>query len=92
MYYIEGDKQLEQFSNILASFWWAVTTLTTVGYRDIFPITAAGKVISRIIVLLGIGLVALPNGIIGAGFMTKVDEKSKRESDKKCPHCGKVIN
>lgn len=92
MYYIEADQQPEQFPNILASFWWAVATLTTVGYGDIYPITAAGKVISGIIALLGIGLVALPTGIIGAGFMNKVEEKRKKKSINHCPHCGNKLD
>lgn len=82
MYYIEGDVQPENFPNIAASFWWAVATLTTVGYGDVYPITAAGKVISGIIAILGIGIVALPTGIIGAGFMNKIEEK--RNGKEKC--------
>lgn len=74
MYHIEGDKQPEAFFNILESFWWAIATLTTVGYGDIYPITGLGKFISGLIAILGIGIVALPAGIIGAGFMAKVEK------------------
>lgn len=88
MYHIEGDKQPEAFSNILDSFWWAVATLTTVGYGDIYPITGLGKFISGLIAILGIGIVALPTGIIGAGFMNKIE---KTKADCKCPHCGSKI-
>jgi voltage-gated potassium channel len=88
MYHIEGDKQPEAFSNILESFWWAIATLTTVGYGDIYPITGLGKFISGLIAILGIGIVALPTGIIGAGFMTKVEKSRQNDKDKKCPHCG----
>ncbi len=69
MYYVENDAQPDMFPNIIASFWWAVATLTTVGYGDVYPITAVGKLLSGIIALLGIGLVALPTGIISSGFM-----------------------
>ena len=88
MYYIEGQAQPESFPNILASLWWALATLTTVGYGDIYPVTGLGKFVSGLIALLGIGLVALPTGIISAGFM----EKIKKEKAKTCPHCGKEID
>ncbi|MFA9389812.1 MAG: ion transporter [Prolixibacteraceae bacterium] len=92
MYYVEGEKQPEQFPNILASFWWAIATLTTVGYGDVYPITALGKVISGFIALLGIGLVALPTGLISAGFMSKIEKRNQNDIEKTCPHCGKPIH
>jgi len=88
MYHIEGDKQPEAFSSILDSFWWAIATLTTVGYGDIYPITGLGKFISGLIAVLGIGIVALPTGIIGAGFMAKVEKSGQKNDNGKCPHCG----
>lgn len=90
MYYIEGDAQPDKFSNIPNSFWWAVATLTTVGYGDVYPVTAIGKFISGLIAVLGIGLVALPTGLISAGFINKISEKVKTPS--KCPHCGKELH
>jgi len=72
MYNIENEKQPEAFSNVLTSFWWAIATLTTVGYGDVYPVTGFGKFISGLIALMGIGLVALPTGIISAGFMDKL--------------------
>ncbi len=81
MYYIENPSQPEVFSNILISLWWAVATLTTVGYGDIYPITSLGILFSSIISLLGIGIVALPTGIIGAGYL---EEMRKRKPKK--PH------
>ena len=89
MYYVEGEAQPDKFPNIVACFWWAIATLTTVGYGDVYPITALGKVISGLIAMLGIGLVALPTGIVSAGFMEKIG-RNKKES-RKCPHCGKEI-
>lgn len=89
MYYIEGDVQPNKFPNIVACFWWAVSTLTTVGYGDVYPITVFGKIISGIIAILGIGIVALPTGIVSAGFMEKIDKNGKKI--KKCPHCGEEI-
>lgn len=90
MYYVEGEAQPEKFSNILSCFWWAIATLTTVGYGDIYPITPFGKVVSGFIAVLGIGLVALPTGIIGSGFMEKIEKKNNKSIQ--CPHCGKEIS
>lgn len=91
MYYIEGEKQPDQFPNIIASFWWAVATLTTVGYGDIYPVTGLGKLISGLIAVLGIGLVALPTGLISAGFMNKIENKRKQDKKSTCPNCGHKI-
>ncbi len=90
MYYIEGGVQPDKFPNVLASFWWAIATLTTVGYGDVYPITGFGKLLSGIITILGIGLVALPTGLVSAGFMEKIN-KFKTES-KSCPNCGERID
>ena len=87
MYYVENEAQPDKFPNIVASLWWAVATLTTVGYGDIYPITSLGKLFSGVIALLGIGLVALPTGIISSGFITEVNN-NKAEKEKTCPHCG----
>ena len=89
MYTVENPVQPEQFPNILASLWWAICTLTTVGYGDVFPITATGKFFAAIISLVGIGIIAIPTGIISAGFISLID-KSKKETEpvKYCPNCG----
>lgn len=99
MYTIENEAQPDNFPNILASFWWAVATLTTVGYGDVYPVTAAGKILSGIIALLGIGLVALPTGIISSGFIEEISKRKENRTntslDEKphlCPHCGKPID
>ena len=90
MYNVEGEKQPNVFPDILASFWWAIATLTTVGYGDVYPITGLGKFVSGIIALMGIGLVALPTGIISSGFINRLE--SKKDNDEIiCPHCGKKI-
>lgn len=100
MYNLENKVQPEQFPNIIATFWWAIATLTTVGYGDVYPITPMGKLVSGIISLLAIGLVALPTGIISAGFIEKVESKKndveKNDVEKTldynyCPHCGKQL-
>jgi voltage-gated potassium channel len=91
MYHIEGQEQPEAFPNIVASFWWAVATLTTVGYGDVYPITAWGKFISGIIALLGIGLVALPTGILSSAFIEKINGKKTENNSETCPICGQKI-
>jgi voltage-gated potassium channel len=93
IYYIENEVQPDKFKNILASFWWAIATLTTVGYGDIYPITTLGKILSGFIALLGIGLVALPTGIISSGFIEQIKQKKENKNEtQRCPHCGKKIN
>ncbi len=92
MYYIENDVQPEKFRNIGQSLWWAVATLTTVGYGDIYPITGIGKFLSAIIALIGIGFVALPTGIISSAFIEKIRQNRQKEQLNKeickCPNCG----
>ena len=90
MYNVESEAQPEAFSNAFSSLWWAVATLTTVGYGDIYPITVLGKLLSAIIAILGIGLVAVPTGIISAGFTEMIEEEKEESMDKKdyCPYCG----
>ena len=93
MYSVENKAQPEVFRNAFDALWWALATLTTVGYGDIYPITVLGKILSAIIAILGIGLVAVPTGIISAGFMENMEESKKCEKDeiKYCPYCGKEI-
>lgn len=74
MYSIEHDAQPEVFTNAFSGIWWAVSTLMTVGYGDIYPITTVGKIFSIVITFLGVGVVAIPTGIISAGF---VDQYSR---------------
>ena len=77
------------------SIYYSVITMTTVGYGDVYPVTVLGKILSAIIALLGIGLVAVPTGIISSGFVESMEEKHKaqEEHDKKCfcPYCGKKL-
>lgn len=90
LYYCENAAQPEVFSSIPATMWWAVATLTTVGYGDMYPATLAGKFCASIIAILGVGMFALPAGILGAGFVEAI-QKHKGASQK-CPHCGKEIH
>lgn len=89
MYVAENEAQPDQFSSIPATMGWAIATLTTVGYGDIYPITGLGKMIASVIAVLGIGLFALPAGILGAAFLEEF--QSQKSEPLRCPHCGKVI-
>jgi voltage-gated potassium channel len=87
MYFVEHEAQPTVFSSIPAAMWWAVATLTTVGYGDTYPVTIAGKAIASVISILGIGMFALPTGILGAAFVEEVEKKKKGRA-RRCPHCG----
>ena len=69
MYSLENEAQPEVFKNAFSGFWWAVSTLLTVGYGDIYPITIPGRIFGIIITFLGVGMVAIPTGILSAGFV-----------------------
>jgi voltage-gated potassium channel len=84
MYFAEHDAQPKAFSSIPAAMWWAVVTMTTLGYGDVYPVTVAGRFLAGITALLGIAAFALPTSILGAGFLAEL-EGSKRQ---KCPRCG----
>ena len=69
MYSVENPAQPENFKNAFSGIWWAVSTLLTVGYGDIYPITPAGQILAIVMAFLGVGMVAIPTGIISAGFV-----------------------
>ncbi|HRU04391.1 MAG TPA: ion transporter [Candidatus Brocadiia bacterium] len=87
MYHAENDEQPEKFSSIPASMWWAVATLTTIGYGDICPVTPLGKLLGSFIMILGVGMFAIPTGILGAGFVEEF--RGRRLQAHTCPRCGK---
>ena len=89
MYYAENNAQPDVFSSIPETMWWGIITLTTVGYGDAYPITAAGRTLAGLMAVLGIGLFALPAGILGSGFIEEVQHRGG--GGKKCPHCGEEI-
>jgi voltage-gated potassium channel len=73
IYYFENPAQPEVFKSVFHSLWWAIATLTTVGYGDIYPITAGGKIFTSIMLLIGLGIVAVPTGLI-ASALTKTKD------------------
>jgi voltage-gated potassium channel len=86
MYYAETDAQPEAFSSITGALWWGIATLSTVGYGDIVPVTHLGKVLGAVVAMLGIGLFALPAGIIASAYVEELKSRADRPA---CPHCGK---
>ncbi len=86
MYEFEHDAQPDVFENAFSGMWWATATLLTVGYGDIYPITTIGRIASIVITFLGVGMVAIPTGILSAGFI----EYSADTKPRTCPHCGKT--
>ena len=94
MYTVENPVQPEQFPNVIASLWWAICTLTTVGYGDVYPVTAVGRLFASVISLVGIGIIAIPTGIIAAGFSTAINERGRRRDEDArlyCPYCGRRL-
>ena len=88
IYLAEGEAQPDAFGSIPQSMWWSVTTVTTVGYGDVTPITLAGKVFTGLVAVVSLLAIAIPTGIVSAGFF----EEFKRLSPPvPCPHCGKSI-
>ena len=94
MYTVEHDAQPEVFTNALSGLWWAATTISTIGYGDIYPVTVLGKIFGTIFSLLNIGLIAVPTGIISAGFIEDTGRKyaEKRKIKRYCPYCGENID
>lgn len=104
MYLAEHEAQPEDFSSIPHTLWWAVITLTTVGYGDAVPITPLGRALGAVIALLGIGMIALPAGILGSGFVDELQPEAdedealptqaaaERARRGACPHCGKDLD
>lgn len=78
LYFIEGEAKPEAFGSITRSLWWAIVTLTTVGYGDVYPTTALGRVAAGLVALAGIGIVAMPTGILASAFAEEFRERHER--------------
>lgn len=89
MYYVENPQQPEGFSSIPKTMWWAVATLTTVGYGDMYPVTPLGQLLGGIIAVSGIVLFALPTGILASGFLEEIHHRKRTHGV--CPTCGQEI-
>lgn len=87
IYFAERGAQPVAFSSIPASLWWAGTTITTVGYGDVYPVTPIGKLLGVVVSLLGVGVAAVPSTIIVRGMLEEIGPDRDR-----CPHCGRRID
>ena len=83
IYYFEHAEQPEMFSSIFESMWFAVVSLTTVGYGDITPVTIGGRVFTSFILFLGLGIVAVPTGLFAAALTRQKSIKKMEEKEKK---------
>lgn len=81
IYLIEHDIQPETFGSIPDAMWWAMATLTTVGYGDAVPVTPMGKIFGGIITIIGMGMIALPAGILASGFADQIHRRRSRYED-----------
>ncbi|MDA7930122.1 ion transporter [Akkermansiaceae bacterium] len=81
IYYFEHQAQPEVFASVFHSFWWAVCTLTTVGYGDIYPVTVGGKIFTFIVLMIGLGFVAVPTGLFASALSAARGEQSSEEGD-----------
>ncbi|MEX1000145.1 MAG: ion transporter [Thermodesulfobacteriota bacterium] len=90
MYFAENNAQPDVFSSIPHTMWWAVATISTVGYGDTVPVTTVGKILGGVVALLGISMFALPTGILASGFVEEMQHRKKKTT--KCPDCGKILN
>ncbi|MFN3464396.1 MAG: ion transporter [Terricaulis sp.] len=79
LYFIEGDTKPQAFGSIMRALWWAVVTLTTVGYGDVYPETGWGRFAAGLVALAGVGIVALPTGILASSFAEDFRPRHERE-------------
>ena len=84
IHYFERDVQPEKFGSILDSMWWAVVTLTTVGYGDVYPETGGGRVFTALVTLVGVGLIAIPSGLLASALTeARVEREAAEEAEEK---------
>jgi voltage-gated potassium channel len=88
MYTVEHDAQPDKFPDIPHAMWWGIVTLATVGYGDVYPITPLGQFLGGIVLVIGIGVFALPTGIFASGFVDVINERQQKKAYV-CPYCGK---
>lgn len=80
IYFFENEAQPESFSSIFHSFWWAIVTLTTVGYGDVYPVTIGGKIFTFFVLIIGVGIVTVPAGLV-ASALSRAREVEERENE-----------
>jgi len=82
IYYFENEAQPEAFASIFHSLWWAIVTLTTVGYGDVYPVTVGGKIFTFFVLVIGVGIVTVPAGLV-ASSLTRARELESEKQDEK---------
>ena len=85
IYFFENEAQPDDFKSIFHSAWWSIVTLTTVGYGDVYPITLGGKIFTFFVLIIGVGVVTIPAGLIGSALSQARDleiENDKKNSNK----------
>jgi voltage-gated potassium channel len=82
IYFLEHDVQPESFPSIPATMWWGLLTLTTIGYGDVYPMTTLGKIAGSLIIILGVGMFALPTGILASGFVEEIQNRARLRAEK----------
>ena len=102
MYHLEHDAQPTKFSSIPATMWWGIITLTTIGYGDMASITTEGRLLGSVVAILGIGMFALPAGLLGGAFVDELGRARRKAREDRatdggtarthCPHCHKPLS
>ncbi len=82
IYFLEHDVQPDSFPSIPATMWWGLLTLTTIGYGDVYPVTTLGKIAGSLIIILGVGMFALPTGILASGFVEDIQSRAKLRAER----------
>jgi voltage-gated potassium channel len=81
IYYFEGQAQPEVFASVFHSMWWALVTLTTVGYGDVYPITVGGRIFTGLLMLIGLGVVAVPSGLVASALTQSMADEQRRKEE-----------
>lgn len=82
IYFLEHTVQPESFPSIPATMWWGLLTLTTIGYGDVYPVTTLGKIVGSLIIILGVGMFALPTGVLASGFVEDIQSRAKLRAER----------
>ena len=77
IYYFENEAQPEVFKSVFHSAWWSIVTLTTVGYGDVYPITLGGRIFTFFVLMIGVGLVTIPAGLVATALLKAIDNEEK---------------
>ncbi|HII06960.1 MAG TPA: ion transporter [Methanotrichaceae archaeon] len=81
IYFLEHDAQPKNFPSIPETMWWGLLTLTTIGYDEIYPVTILGKIVGSMLIILGVGMFALPTGILASGFVEEIQNRAKLRAE-----------